>query len=82
LKAATTRTFPLPAAPPAEPPRKITDEEREFMAFRALRMARANQRHEGARKVRAAKASLISHVQIGESLTPLQKEEEEAAKKK
>ena len=52
------------------------------MAFRALRMARANQRHEGARKVRAAKASLISHIQTGDSLTPLQKEEEEAAKKK
>jgi large subunit ribosomal protein L13e len=56
LTADTTRaTLPLPEAYPAEPPRKITDEEREFNAFRTLRMARANKRHEGARKVRAAK---------------------------
>jgi len=41
--------------PPAESPRKITDAEREFQAFRTLRIAHANQRHEGARKVRAAK---------------------------
>jgi len=56
LKAATTRAaISLPDAYPAEAPRKITSEEREFQAFRTLRIARANQRHEGARKARAAK---------------------------
>ncbi|KAF8971397.1 ribosomal protein L13e [Flammula alnicola] len=56
LKAATTRApVALPDAFPAEPPRKITDAEKEFKAFRTLRVARANQRHEGARKARAAK---------------------------
>ncbi|KAF8898814.1 ribosomal protein L13e [Infundibulicybe gibba] len=56
LKAETTRAaIPLPEAYPAESPRKITAEERQFKAFRALRVARANQRHEGARKARAAK---------------------------
>jgi len=56
LKADTTRTtLPLPEVYPAEPPRKITTEEREFKAFRTLRIARANQRHEGVRKARAAK---------------------------
>ena len=60
LTADTTRaTLPLPEAYPAEPPRKITDEEREFNAFRTLRMARANKRHEGARKVRAAKVGFL-----------------------
>jgi large subunit ribosomal protein L13e len=56
LKVDTTRiTLPLPEAYPAEAPRKITTEEREFNAFRTLRIARANQRHEGVRKARAAK---------------------------
>jgi len=56
LKAATTRaTLSLPEAYPAEAPRKITDEERAFDAYKTLRTARAHQRHEGARKVRAAK---------------------------
>lgn len=56
LKAATTReTLPLPEIYPAEKPRKITAEEREFQAFRTLRIARANQRHEGVRKIRQAK---------------------------
>ncbi|KAF4623367.1 hypothetical protein D9613_001742 [Agrocybe pediades] len=56
LKAATTRApIALPEAYPAEAPRKITAEEKEFKAFRTLRVARANQRHEGARKARAAK---------------------------
>jgi len=56
LKAETTRiTAPLPEGIPAEAPRKITKEEHEFKAFRTLRTARANQRHEGARKARAAK---------------------------
>jgi len=56
LKAETTRiTLPLPEAIPHEVPRKITAEEREFKAFRALRNARATQRHAGARKIREAK---------------------------
>jgi large subunit ribosomal protein L13e len=56
LKATTTRApISLPEAYPAEAPRKITAEEKEFNAYRTLRDARANQRHEGARKVRAAK---------------------------
>lgn len=58
LKAETTRAaIPLPTIASGEAPRKITTEEREFQAFRALRVARANQRHEGARKARAAKVS-------------------------
>ncbi len=58
LKAATTRsTLPLPEAYPAEVPRKITDEERAFDAYKTLRTTRAHQRHEGARKIRAAKVS-------------------------
>ncbi|KDR84916.1 hypothetical protein GALMADRAFT_83084 [Galerina marginata CBS 339.88] len=58
LKATTTRAgVPLPDGIAAEGPRKITAEEREFKAFRTLRVARANQRHEGVRKARAAKAS-------------------------
>lgn len=56
LKAEITRvTLPLPEAIPHEAPRKITDQEREFKAYRALRDARAVSRHEGARKVREAK---------------------------
>jgi len=56
LKADTTRTAPpLPASYVHEAPRKIADEEREFNAYRALRIARANARYNGIRKVRAAK---------------------------
>jgi len=56
LKVPTTRAhIALPVAQPAETPRKITAAEKEFKAFRTLRVARANQRHEGARKARAAK---------------------------
>uniref|UniRef100_A0A8H8CQV1 60S ribosomal protein L13 n=1 Tax=Psilocybe cubensis TaxID=181762 RepID=A0A8H8CQV1_PSICU len=56
LKAATTRApIALPPSVALEAPRKITAEEKEFQAFRTLRIARANQRHEGARKARAAK---------------------------
>jgi len=56
LKAPTTRaTIALPDHYVAEAPRSITDAERELKAFRTLRIARANQRHEGARKARAAK---------------------------
>ena len=38
-----------------EEPRKITKEEREFNAYRALRDGRAQARHEGKRKARQAK---------------------------
>lgn len=56
--AATTRaTLALPDPYLAEAPRAITDAERKVKAYRTLRIARANQRHEGARKARAAKAS-------------------------
>ncbi|TFK30330.1 ribosomal protein large subunit 13 [Coprinopsis marcescibilis] len=56
LKAATTRAaLPLPSGAAAEPPRKITQADRDFNAFRTLRDARAWQRHEGVRKLRAAK---------------------------
>ncbi|CAA7258680.1 unnamed protein product [Cyclocybe aegerita] len=56
LKASFTRdSLALPDISPAEPPRKITAAEREFQAYKTLRTARANARHEGARKARAAK---------------------------
>jgi len=56
LKAATTRaTIALPDLYPAEAPRAITDAEHDLKAYRTLRMARANQRHEGVRRARAAK---------------------------
>ncbi|THH20239.1 hypothetical protein EW146_g1077 [Bondarzewia mesenterica] len=56
LKATTTRqTLPLPDLFVAEAPRKITEEERAFDAYKALRNGRAEQRFEGARKARAAK---------------------------
>ncbi|PPQ62831.1 hypothetical protein CVT24_000525 [Panaeolus cyanescens] len=56
LKAATTRAaIALPSTYVAEAPRKITDEERKFEAFKTLRVARANARYEGVRKARAAK---------------------------
>jgi len=56
LKAEITRLPPsIPDSYVHEAPRKITAEEREFKAFRALRDARANQRNEGKRKLRAAK---------------------------
>ncbi|KAI0348549.1 60S ribosomal protein L13 [Trametopsis cervina] len=38
-----------------EGPRKITEEEREFEAYRTIRNEWANAKHEGARKARAAK---------------------------
>jgi len=56
LEAATTRaTLALPDPYVADAPRTITEAEREVEAYRTLRIARANQRHEGARKARAAK---------------------------
>ena len=38
-----------------EAPRKITQEERDFKAYRTLRDARSNARYDGVRKIRAAK---------------------------
>ncbi|KAG6381117.1 60S ribosomal protein L13 [Boletus reticuloceps] len=56
LKAETTRAaLSLPDPYVHEPPRKITDEERSFAAYRTLRISRANARYEGVRKIRAAK---------------------------
>lgn len=56
-----------------EPPRKINAGEREFQAYKTLRTARANARHEGARKVRAAKVNRILNVCVSMSndLLPL-----------
>ncbi|RXW15771.1 hypothetical protein EST38_g10087 [Candolleomyces aberdarensis] len=39
----------------AEAPRKITQEERDFKAYRTLRDAQSNARYAGVRKIRAAK---------------------------
>ncbi|KAH7913018.1 60S ribosomal protein L13 [Hygrophoropsis aurantiaca] len=56
LKAETTRAVPaLPDPYVPEAPRKITDEERSFDAYKTLRTARADARYAGARKIRAAK---------------------------
>ncbi|KDN50177.1 hypothetical protein RSAG8_01513, partial [Rhizoctonia solani AG-8 WAC10335] len=56
LKADTTRApIALPAPFVREAPRKITAEERDFKAYRALRDARADARHAGARRVREKK---------------------------
>ncbi|KAN0125095.1 Ribosomal protein L13e [Russula decolorans] len=56
LKAPTTRqTLALPPVSVPEQPRKITQEEREFNAYKTLRNYRAETRFEGARKIRAAK---------------------------
>lgn len=56
LTAATTRLpVALPTVSVHESPRKITKEEREFQAYRALRDARADQRHAGKRKARTQK---------------------------
>ncbi|KAI0307874.1 ribosomal protein L13e [Multifurca ochricompacta] len=59
LKAPTIRPLPLllPLPPSSIPegPRKITEEERSFNAYKTLRNSRAEARYEGARKIRAAK---------------------------
>ncbi|KAF9518255.1 hypothetical protein BS47DRAFT_1338528 [Hydnum rufescens UP504] len=56
LAAATTRaSIPLPPAVVPEAPRKITEEEREFGAYRTLREAAAESRHAGAKKIRQQK---------------------------
>ena len=60
LKAETTRAqIALPDPYVAEAPRKITEEEREFQAYRTLRNERASARNEGKRKVREAKVSVV-----------------------
>jgi len=56
LTAPTTRlSLSLPSSYEREAPRKITDEERGFEAYKALRVGRADARFQGIRKVRAAK---------------------------
>ncbi|KIY64210.1 ribosomal protein L13e [Cylindrobasidium torrendii FP15055 ss-10] len=56
LQAATTRAaVPITNPYVPEAPRKITDEERSFDAYKALRNGRADARFAGARKARAAK---------------------------
>jgi large subunit ribosomal protein L13e len=61
LTAATTRAaVPLPAVYKPEGPRKITEEEKEFEAFRTLREERGKARYEGKRKVAAAKVRVCS----------------------
>ena len=56
MTAETTRSrLPLPDPYVHEEPRKITKEEHEFKAYRALRDGRAQARHEGKRRVRAQK---------------------------
>lgn len=69
MTAETTRSrLPLPDPYIHEEPRKITKEEHEFKAYRALRDGRAQARHEGKRKVRAQKVrappSRVFHHQI------------------
>jgi len=52
---AVAAAFPIPAGIEHEKPREITEEEKEFEAFKALRTARSDARLVGVRKVRAAK---------------------------
>ena len=62
LTASTTRqTLPVPPAFVPEQPRKISEEEHTFNAYKTLRNYRAEARFEGARKIRAAKASHDPH---------------------
>lgn len=54
LKAETTRAaIPLPVVYEREAPRAITSEEKEFEAYRTLRVARAAKRNAGQAKKRA-----------------------------
>ncbi|TBU34814.1 60S ribosomal protein L13 [Dichomitus squalens] len=56
LTAPISRTsIPLPPPFVPEAPRKISEEEREFQAYRTLRNERAAARNEGKRKIREAK---------------------------
>lgn len=86
LKAPTTRqTLPLPPPSVPEQPRKITQDEREFNAYKTLRNSRAETRFEGVRKIRAAKVSFYTPLRLvccSKATMGFQKEEEEAAKKK
>jgi hypothetical protein len=86
LTTETIRTqLPLTNPYVHEEPRKITKEEREFKAYRALRDGRAQARHEGKRKLRAQKVGAIPHPLpslIADPLLRIQKKEEEAAKTK
>lgn len=60
MTAATTRVAPaLPSGTVHEAPRKITKEERDFEAYRTLRVARADARYEGVRKIRKAKVRIL-----------------------
>ena len=69
LKAPTTRqTLPLPPPSVPEQPRKITQEEREFNAYKTLRNNRAETRFEGVRKIRAAKVSFYNSLRLACSL--------------
>jgi large subunit ribosomal protein L13e len=56
LKAETTRVhLALPDPYVHEAPRSITGDEQSFEAYKTLRVARANARYDGVRKIRAAK---------------------------
>lgn len=87
MAALTTRAnIALPDPYVHEAPRTITEEEREFKAYRTLREQRAIARHEGKRKQREAKVRdllllFVSQV-IDQIPCNLQKAEEEANKKK
>ncbi len=60
LQAETTRvTLPLPTTFKHEAPRKITEEEHEFQAYRTLRNARADARYAGAKTARKQKVRYI-----------------------
>lgn len=59
LTAPTTRAnLPIPSTYVREEPRKITQEERDFQAYRTLRDERAIARNEGKRKLREAKVRI------------------------
>ena len=63
LKAPTTRiNLGLPPSFTVEAPRKITEEERNFDAAKTLRDAKFRARHEGQRKLRAAKVILYDDI--------------------
>jgi hypothetical protein len=69
LTASTTRAaIPLPPSFVHEEPRKITDEEKEFEAYRTIRQQRGIARNEGKRKAAAAKVRLLISVSFGRPL--------------
>lgn len=70
LKAPTTRiNMALPSPFTTEAPRKITEEERSFDAAKTLRDAKFRARHEGQRKLRAAKVIFDCDLPQSRSLT-------------